>query len=288
MEGIYLEFDEPLNGNLSIDNFYSCYTEGYIKGAVKQLSIDNNNITRNAFELISELKYLTLLYLSDNKIKKLPLCLSKLKFLENLYLSNNEITEVPLVLLKETDPCLVDLSSNNISLSKNEVEMLEEKYDIDLFKNPCEGVIPNKILCLIKKGEGIDLDFKETIKKSRNGKIEREELVKDVVSIANSASKEGHLIFGVRDNDRVIIGMSDPLIEEQIQQILPKHINPPVKIKIENHNYGDGYLSVIFIDSTRKPHEIIKSSGGLRKGAVYIRRGSVIEEATASEVRSFK
>jgi hypothetical protein len=35
MEGIYLEFDEPPNGNLSIDNFYSCYTEGHINGAVK-------------------------------------------------------------------------------------------------------------------------------------------------------------------------------------------------------------------------------------------------------------
>lgn len=132
------------------------------------------------------------------------------------------------------------------------------------------------------------MDFKETLKKSKNGKIDREELVKDIVSIANSASREGSLIFGVRDNDKTIIGMSDPLVEEQIQQILPKFLSPPVKVKIENYHYGKGYLSVIFIDSTGKPHEIIKASGGLRKGVVYIRRGSVVEEATASEIRNFK
>lgn len=159
MEGIYLKYDEPPDGNLSFDNFYSCHTEGFAKGAVEQLSIDNKSITKNAFELISELKYLTLLYLSDNEIKELPVCLSKLESLENLYLSNNEITKVPLLLLEKTYPCLVDLSGNNISLSKNEVEMLEEKYDIDLSRNPCEGVIPNNILCLIKKDGRYRLGF---------------------------------------------------------------------------------------------------------------------------------
>ena len=136
---------------------------------------------------------------------------------------------------------------------------------------------------LLKKSEGADLDFKEMMDMSSGDKINKEKLLKRISAIANSVESTGWLLFGVENDTKKIVGCT-VLEEEKIQQICSQYIHPPVDITVENISYQSKNLGLITITSSKKPYEIIKTTGGLTKGNVYIRRGSVTEKATPIEI----
>lgn len=135
-----------------------------------------------------------------------------------------------------------------------------------------------KLKVLLKQGEGPKLDFKETIDiELESGK---KELVKDIIAIANSQGGRGHLILGVKDRTKEIIGI-DPSIcnEERIQQIVSYRCDPPINIRVEYTSYNNKTIGIITIfRSNNKPHQMRQT------GAFYIRRGSTTDFARRDEI----
>lgn len=90
-----------------------------------------------------------------------------------------------------------------------------------------------KLLSLIKKDEGIKLDFK--LKLELYYETGKKELTKDICAIANSNGGRGYIIVGIEDKTKKIVGLEDEDLfkEEQIQQIISTRCEPPIPIKVD-------------------------------------------------------
>lgn len=138
----------------------------------------------------------------------------------------------------------------------------------------------HKLKQLLLQEENEKLDFKAELHLSTES--ERKELVKDVTAIANSRGGRGHIIFGVEDKTKRILGINPELFqEEQIQQIIYTRTDPPVPVKLDFINIEDKTVAVLTIFRSRHaPHQMISS------GAFYIRRGSTTDVMRRSELAS--
>ncbi len=93
-----------------------------------------------------------------------------------------------------------------------------------------------KLANLIKKNEGLKLDFKQMI--DINTESGKKELAKDVSAIANSKGGRGYIIIGIEDKIKNIVGIDNmDFTEEQIQQIISSRIDPPVPVSLEILQY---------------------------------------------------
>ena len=144
-----------------------------------------------------------------------------------------------------------------------------------------------KLESLLKKPEGKMIDFKEKLSMSPKGKITNEDLFKDIAAISNAVEIEGWLVFGIVDKTYEVVGLDVPLDEVQIQQKCKTYLDPPVDLEIVNLDFENKVVGVITISPTLKPHKVIQSSGNLKAQKVYVRRGSVNDEATPDEILDF-
>ncbi len=136
----------------------------------------------------------------------------------------------------------------------------------------------SKVKALLKQNEGPKLDFKEKLDLStESGK---KELAKDVLAIANTQGGRGHIVLGIRDKTKEVIGVeSDVHFEERIQQVLALRCDPPVTVRAEEVQYENKLLVVITIfRSYNKPHQMLQT------GAFYLRRGSTTDMARRDEI----
>lgn len=137
-----------------------------------------------------------------------------------------------------------------------------------------------KLLNLIKKEEGVKLDFKQKLDISaESGK---RELAKDICAIANSKGGRGYLVIGIEDKTKRIVGINkDDYSEEQIQQIVSSRIEPPIPVSYETITYKDVLLGIITVyDGPQKPYQLREN------GAFYIRRGSTTDTMRKQELIS--
>jgi len=137
-----------------------------------------------------------------------------------------------------------------------------------------------KLSSLLKKSEGPKLDFKMQMDlKSESGK---KELAKDVIAIANSQGGRGHLIVGVEDKTKRIVGIiPSDYNEERIQQIVGNRCDPPLNLRVEYVEMSEETVLVITVfRSYKKPHQMRQT------GAFYIRRGSTTDVARRDEIAS--
>ena len=136
-----------------------------------------------------------------------------------------------------------------------------------------------KLLSLIKREEGIKLDFKLRLELySETGK---KELTKDICDIANSSGGRGYIIVGIKDKSKDIIGLQedDMFKEEQIQQIISTRCEPPIPIEVDFIDVEDKKIGVISIyDGDQKPYQVREN------GAFYIRRGSTTDVMRKQEL----
>ena len=136
-----------------------------------------------------------------------------------------------------------------------------------------------KLLSLIKREEGIKLDFKLRLEVySEAGK---KELTKDICAIANSSGGRGYIIVGIKDKSKEIIGLQEDDIfkEEQIQQIITSRCEPPIPIEVDFIDIKDKKIGVISIyDGGQKPYQVRDN------GAFYIRRGSTTDVMRKQEL----
>ena len=80
----------------------------------------------------------------------------------------------------------------------------------------------HKLKQLLSQEENEKLDFKAELHLSTES--ERKELVKDVTAIANSRGGRGHIIFGVEDKTKRILGINPELFQEEQIQIGRAHV----------------------------------------------------------------
>lgn len=135
-----------------------------------------------------------------------------------------------------------------------------------------------KLMRLLQQAEGPKLDFK--LKFSLHSETDKKELSKDVIALANSPGGRGHLIVGVEDKTKDIIGVNpQDYPEEKIQQIILNRCDPPITLRVEQMVVHDKTLVVITVFNTHKrPHQMRQT------GAFYIRRGSTTDFARRDEI----
>lgn len=136
-----------------------------------------------------------------------------------------------------------------------------------------------KLRSLIRKEEGIKLDFKLKLSLEHEGS--KKELAKDVCAIANSRGGRGYIIIGIEDKTKRIVGLDDNEVisEEQVQQIITSRCEPPIPISLDNIIIDNKKISIITIyDGEQKPYQIREN------GAFYIRRGSTTDTMRKQEL----
>ena len=136
-----------------------------------------------------------------------------------------------------------------------------------------------KLISLVKKDEGVKLDFK--LKLSLESESSKKELAKDICAIANSKGGRGYIIIGIEDKTKKIVGLNekDLLKEEQIQQIISSRCEPPIPITLDTVIIENKKVCVITIyQGEQKPYQIREN------GAFYIRRGSTTDTMRKQEL----
>ncbi len=100
--------------------------------------------------------------------------------------------------------------------------------------------------------------------KSESGK---KELAKDVIAIANSQGGRGHLIVGVEDKTKRIVGIiPSDYNEERIQQIVGNRCDPPLNLRVEYVEMNDKIVLVVTVfRSYKKPHQM-RQTGAFTSG----------------------
>ncbi len=135
-----------------------------------------------------------------------------------------------------------------------------------------------KMRQLLRQEEGPKLDFKAMLHLETES--EKKELVKDVIAIANTRGGRGHIVYGVEDKTKCMLGMQpENFTEEQIQQIIYNRSDPPVAVQVEFLSL-DGFLlmSITIFRSQHRPHQMLQT------GAFYVRRGSTTDVARRDEL----
>ena len=125
-----------------------------------------------------------------------------------------------------------------------------------------------KISELLKQAEGKTLEFKRDLSSPRN-------ILKTVTAFANTAG--GVLLIGV-DNDRKLVGIDDPLEEEErLCNMIADAVTPRVVPNVEITTVqGKTLLLVEVFLSSLRPHWL-KSEGP--ENGVYVRLGSTNRQA---------
>lgn len=137
----------------------------------------------------------------------------------------------------------------------------------------------NKLYQLLKNDEGFKLDFK--LQLHLECETEKKEFVKDVIAIANTPGGRGYIVFGIEDQTRRIVGLSDvpTHIEERIQLMIANRATPPVPVRFDLLEVQGKKVGVVTIfKSMQVPHQMIQT------GAFYIRRGSTTDKANRHEL----
>ena len=128
---------------------------------------------------------------------------------------------------------------------------------------------------ILARYEGKTLEFKRDL--SSPGPI-----IKTIVAFANTAG--GDLVIGVDDETRDIVGVADPLgDEERLANLIADRIEPAVLPDIEIAAWRSANVLVARIaDSPLRPH-YVKSDGAER--GVYVRVGSTSRRAGPELIR---
>jgi predicted HTH transcriptional regulator len=122
-----------------------------------------------------------------------------------------------------------------------------------------------KVLNLIEKGEGLNVEFKQRFSSY-------EKIAKEIIAFANT--RGGFILFGV-DDDKSIYGIESEKSDlELINDSAEKFCEPPVNLKIETVEIDQKDLLVVeVVESNVKPHRMqdYKKNLDLNTAQVYVR-----------------
>lgn len=136
---------------------------------------------------------------------------------------------------------------------------------------------------LLRREEDTDLEFKRQISESASfTQNEKKELAKDISAIANTWG--GRIIVGFDKKENRVYGISQDILPgisgycDTIQRILKDRCYPPVTFNTSLEEYEGNKLIVIKIPQGQFLHQMKDT------GAIYIRRGAVIDVASPQEI----
>lgn len=130
---------------------------------------------------------------------------------------------------------------------------------------------------ILKGHEGKTLEFKESLQ-SLSG------IVKTIIAFANTAG--GIIVIGVEDKNKKIIGVSNPLAEEErLASVINDSITPLLMPDIEIRTYHNKELIVINVPHVTGPCYL--KSVGMEKGT-YVRLGSTNRVADSDTLQALK
>jgi hypothetical protein len=122
--------------------------------------------------------------------------------------------------------------------------------------------------------EGPSLDYKADLVLEKEG--DKAEFIKDVVSLANS-NKVSHIIIGVEDKTRKLVGLKTSHMVEQLNDTLRNRCDPPISLEYVEQNIYGHQVGVIEIHGENPPYVISVPDklGGKRTSgeSCYISRG---------------
>lgn len=136
----------------------------------------------------------------------------------------------------------------------------------------------DKLKKLLLQREGPKLDYKLTM--SLASETHKKEISKDVIALANTPGGRGHIIIGIRDKTREVVGVNpEDYPEEKIQQIIQNRCEPPIAIEVSPVAIDGKWLIVLTVfKSMSRPHQMRQT------GAFYVRRGSTTDFAHRDEI----
>lgn len=147
---------------------------------------------------------------------------------------------------------------------------------------------------LLNAPEGTKLEFKEKVDLSES--YAKTDFLYHLLALVNSPGGTAHLIIGVNDKTREVIGTNDStgLNDENLQTLVREYISPALSIQFEKIEFEDHFLGIVTIPpSGLKPHYFNKEMrGALPNGKqfsrpakrIFTRSGSTTQEATSDEI----
>lgn len=135
---------------------------------------------------------------------------------------------------------------------------------------------PEELAELIRKGEGVRLEFKTKDILSDKAKLARE-----MVALANTDG--GKILIGVNDNGRIEGIKGQEKDEERLINIARDKCNPPISPSFEIVKTSQGDVYAVTVPKFEDYPYAVKTSSG---GVYFIRVGSTIREPTSSEMRA--
>ena len=142
---------------------------------------------------------------------------------------------------------------------------------------------------LLYEDEGAALDFKrEQYKFDRASKEDKSELLKDVLSFANSWRRlTAYILIGVDENKGgrcEVAGISHDLDDANLQQFVNSKTNRPMTFAYRTFSVEGRSIGVIEIPVQERPIYLTLNFGKLEKETVYVRRGSSTAIASPDEI----
>lgn len=142
---------------------------------------------------------------------------------------------------------------------------------------------------LLYEEESHELDFKEEqyrfIKATDE---EKSELLKDVLAFANSWRRaDAFILVGVKEvkgGPSIVVGISQDIDEAQLQQFVNSKTQRPVTFSYRVVPFNQERIGVFHIPVQRRPLFLEKDYGGLKREAVYLRRGTSTDVADPDEI----
>ncbi len=134
---------------------------------------------------------------------------------------------------------------------------------------------------LLYEEEGPVLDFKkEQYRFVKATDEDKSELLKDILGFANAWHRsEAYILIGVEDvrgGRSIVAGIpaSEHLDDHSLQQFVNNLTNRPIRFHYEAFGFKGKQVGIIRIEDQARPLYLKKDYGKLKKGEVYVRRGS--------------
>jgi hypothetical protein len=142
---------------------------------------------------------------------------------------------------------------------------------------------------ILLENENTALDFK-AIQYKKN---KYENLLKDIISMANSkTNEEKFIIVGVNhktNGDRDIIGINEDFVDDATyQQLINENVEPEIEFKYYPYELNSKKIGVFKIQNCSNPPYMLKKDyGNLKKGDCFIRKGSHQTRVTRKDIDYF-
>jgi len=146
---------------------------------------------------------------------------------------------------------------------------------------------------LLHEEEGNTLDFKRDQYRFVKASLEdKAELLKDLLGFANALRRaDAYILVGVEDvrgSRANVVGVSEHLDDHSLQQFVAHSTNRTLHFHYEAFTFEGKKVGIIRIDIAQdRPLSLVRGMGPLKKGEVYLRRGSCTDPtkpATADEI----